>query len=417
MIWLNRLRTSIEMTSPMGKVFNPKWRGNDRSREKKLGIFTYPDSAGSIVQDLNVNSIKYPLTVYFDGSDHDLDSEKFFEATAETGTWSIIHPVKGSLVLQLVSVTEPIQPIDSGNLTVFTLEFIEPADQSVIKSKLELRSFAAANISAADAFRLQQLADAISGVAGKGRTAVNNATNKVKDIINSVLNPLAQIEDSINASFNAIDRAITDTIEAVILAPEELGGQLTNLVKLPAKISISATQKLSNYKNLITQLLTVDGDSKETFSIKDLVLGAAISAVADIAITTDALTRSESIEQISTVSELFNSITDTLDTDQDLVDTDKIEDQYISQEGSYPYNLLIIGLSIDYLLKFSFNLSVEKRFTLKEYRLPIMIVIDEYGSDEFLDFFNATNNLSRSEFMILPPDREIVVYPGTVLAS
>ncbi len=415
MSWINRLQPVIEMRSPNGNIFTPKWIGNERSREKKLGLFTYPDVAGTVPQDLNVNSTKWPLTVYFDNSDHDIEGERFFEATAETGTWTVQHPVKGTLVLQLVSVTEAVQPVTSGNVTAFTIQFIEPADVEVIKSKLELRNLAVTAGLNSRSSVLQQFADQVSDVAGNARTAVNTATKKVKTAMNSVLGPLAQIDDAVNSSFKSIDRAIDDTLTQATLFPEELGGQLQNLAILPAQIAVSSTQKLNNYGNLIIEIFKVDGDTKETFAVKDLVLSACVVAVSNISSTSDAKTKAEAIIQVEKVSKFFDDITNELDKDQALVPTTKIEDQYISQEGSYPQNLLTASFAIDYLLRFSFDLGIEKRFTLKENRLPIMITIDEYGTDLFLDFFNETNKLSRSQFLLLPPGFEVVVFPGAIL--
>jgi hypothetical protein len=91
MSWLDRLGENITLTSPDGNVFTAKWMGGERTREKKIGLFTYPDVAGTIAQDLSVNATKYPLTIYFDGSDHDLIAERFFRATGQNGLWSVLH--------------------------------------------------------------------------------------------------------------------------------------------------------------------------------------------------------------------------------------------------------------------------------------------------------------------------------------
>ena len=94
------------------------------------------------------------------------------------------------------------------------------------------------------------------------------------------------------------------------------------------------------------------------------------------------------------------------------VQTDKIEDQYISQEGTFPQNLLVSSLAVDYLLKASFDLSIEKRFTIVENSLPILLCIQEYGTDELLDFFYETNKITGSDFLLLPAGTEVIVYPG-----
>jgi hypothetical protein len=415
MSYIQRLQTGIELTSPEGSTFRAKWIGGERNREKKLGLFTYPDVNGTIAQDLNVNSTKYPISIIFDGADNDLISEKFFKATEEIGTWQVIHPVKGFLELQLISVSEGMKPVEEGNMTIFDLQFMEPADATIIQSVLQLRGGIRGAIRGSNDSALQQFADQVTNVTGKARTAVNNATNKVKNAIDSVLGPIAQINDSLNSAFNQILRDIDTTIEAAILAPAQLAGEFQELVQLPARVAASTAEKFQSYGTLINEVYGLDGDTKETFAVKDLILSACIGAIAELSASTDAQTRSEILDQVELVGGYFNGITNQLDNDMDNVITDKIENQYISQETTYPDNLFVSSLATDYLLKSAVNLSVEKTFILKDYELPIMITIREYGQDgDALDYFYKTNNIDNEEFILLPPGKQITVYPGVV---
>ena len=110
-----QLQPSIKLTSPAGIEFEALSRGGERTREKKIGIFGYPDIPGDVTQDLNVNSTKYPLDIFFTGKNHDIEADEFWTATAETGLWEVVHPVKGILSLQFMSVREGINPITEGN--------------------------------------------------------------------------------------------------------------------------------------------------------------------------------------------------------------------------------------------------------------------------------------------------------------
>ena len=295
MSWLDRLQDKISLTSPEGDLFEPLWVGNERSREKKLGIFTYPDVPGSLVQDLDVNSTKYPLTLYFSGSDNDKESNRFFKALEQKGVWDVQHPVRGKLILQPISFIESIEPVSSGNVTIVTTEWIEPLDQSVFVSAVQLQSKINGAVADANEKSLQSFVDSVSEVTGTARTAVNNATSKVKTAINKVLSPLAKINSSINSSFNSIQRAIDSTITAVILAPAELAGQIQNLIALPGNIIANTTETLGSYSDLIDELYGIDGDTAETFAIKDLALSAALSTVASIASGSNANSRVEII--------------------------------------------------------------------------------------------------------------------------
>ena len=61
--WEERLASHVELTSPSGKTFKAKWRGNNRTKAKKLGIFFYPKLEGEVVQDLEAGSARYPVVV------------------------------------------------------------------------------------------------------------------------------------------------------------------------------------------------------------------------------------------------------------------------------------------------------------------------------------------------------------------
>lgn len=412
MSYLERLQPSIEMTSPSGIVFNPKWIKNPRSREKKIGLFNYPDVKGTIVQDLEVNSTKYPLTVYFDGPDNDIDGDDFFEATGEKGRWQVQHPVKGGLLLQFTSVEEAIDPVGSGNVTAFSIQAIEPISDTVVISTAELQNRISDAIANLNDVESTGFLENVSNALGNAKTAVNNASKKVKATIDKVLGPLKQLNDDINSAFDSISRSVESIIDDVTSFPGEFAGGIQNLVQLPATIAVSTTQKLDIYKNLISENLNLDGDTKGVFAVKSLVLSACVGALADMASNTDAGVRTEILSQIDLISEQFDNIVNSLDSDMDKVNTTKIEEQYISMEGSFPQNLLSTALAINFLLKGSLDLSVEKRFTLKEYTAPIMLTIDQYGTDELLDFFYETNSIENEEFVLLAPGKEVIVFPG-----
>ena len=125
MTWLDRTREFISFTSPDGNEFEALWIKNNRTLNKKLGIFELPDKTGAVIQDLDTGASRYPITFYFDGPDNDIEGERFYQSCSERGLWNINHPVKGSLDLQLMSVTEQISPVEDGNIKQISTSWIE----------------------------------------------------------------------------------------------------------------------------------------------------------------------------------------------------------------------------------------------------------------------------------------------------
>jgi len=137
--WRDRLKPLIEFTSPLGNGFLAKWKGDPRSLEKRIGEFGFPGRPGSIIQDLATKAARYTLTIYFDGADNDLESQRFFDAVqAESGTWLVDHPVYGPIELQPLSVREMSSPIDSGNVTEVQSEWVEPLNEETLKTARQI---------------------------------------------------------------------------------------------------------------------------------------------------------------------------------------------------------------------------------------------------------------------------------------
>lgn len=137
MSWRDRLVPNIVFVSPDGNQFTAYWKSSPRTKDKKIGIHEFPRVAGNIVQDLDANSDRYSLTFYFEGADHDLEAQAFWAAFNERGVWDVIHPVHGFMQLQPLSITENDDPVDSGNITEFNSEWIEPIDEITLTSARE----------------------------------------------------------------------------------------------------------------------------------------------------------------------------------------------------------------------------------------------------------------------------------------
>jgi prophage DNA circulation protein len=136
--WKTRLKEYIWFQSPDWNEFYAKWKGDTRELEKMIGEFSFPGRDGSIVQDLGSRGARYPLTIYFDGPDHDLIASAFFEAIKEKGVWFVEHPVYGFIELQPIRITETAAPVESGNVTEIVTEWIEPLDEITLETARQM---------------------------------------------------------------------------------------------------------------------------------------------------------------------------------------------------------------------------------------------------------------------------------------
>jgi hypothetical protein len=401
-------------------VFNALWRGDTREKAKRLGIFNFPGVDGSVIQDLGVASATYPLTISFSGPDNDLESDRFFAALAERGVWDVVHPVHGLKRLQPVSFAPADEPVTSGNITTIATEWIEPLELPAVASTPELQSGVAAqaevlNETASDQLNLSTFQQAAAEVA-EFRSAVRDVVANVESFIEGI----ASVSASITAEMNSIKRDIDAVLAVVPLDVIAVAGQIQALIQLPARAIQDTQTRLDAYGNLADGLslsLTPETPGTPAYNrvaVQELALSATFVAVAGIASTGALLSRAQSIQVIEGVLSLFRDATDTLDATQELFDGQPIDVQYFSQSQSYPDAALLIAKVVAYLLRASFDLSVEKRFILASAANPARIAIREYGGpgedDANIEFFNDTNKIEDLEFCMMQAGRELVVY-------
>lgn len=419
MSWRDRLRQSIALTSPEGNIFEALWQGNSRSMDKKLGLFEFPKVKGTKVQDLDIGSARYPLTIFFAGENNDQESDRFFKACRERGVWNIIHPVRGALDLQLISVAENIQPVESGNVTQFDTEWIEPLKDSEVPSLFQQRSTIDSQIDEINSTASDQIESNVLQETAAETSSFEATVNAVVVAVEKFLAPVYELQSEINSQILSIKRGITSLLSAPVFDIVSIAGQVQALVQLPALAIADVNSRIDAYENFISAALDFSPDTAETkdrniVAVQELALTSGLASFSFISSTGELDSRLQAIELINSNTELFKNITDTLDATQELFKDEIIDGQYFSQSESYSDAVLMVSQTIAYLLRSAFDLSIEKRFILEKMRAPIEITISEYGDlgEDDLNFalFIESNSLKGNEILILPEGREVLVY-------
>lgn len=419
MSFRDRLRPNITLTSPSGVEFTPKWQGNEQSKEKKLGRFSYPNNNGTRVQDLGIDGTVYPLTLHFDGEDHDIDSKKFYDTCDEKGNWTIIHPVDGQLTLQLISVSRNVQPVESASITICETQWIEPLGADSQTSSAQLASQVnqdaiAANLNATIQAGVNANLEKFSGI-----IAFQQGINNVVDAASSALDTIKNISSEISAQFDAITRAIEDTLD--IIPPEVLivAGQIQQLIQLPVLAVDNIQSRLDAFQTLTNTLFpflptSATTDDINTVAALEVGLSASIVAACQSAVSGELTNRSQAVEFAVLIQDLLADVTENLDNVQEAFSDNDVDLQYFSNSQDYNNLKIIVARTLQYLIDSLVSLKIEKTFILDRPRSPVEITVTEYGdlgdNDENLDFFILTNALTDKEIRLLPSGREVVVY-------
>lgn len=408
MTWMDRLQPEIVLTSPSGQVFIGSWRGGERSKEKRLGVFEYPKIPGAVVQRMGAGPVRYPLSFYFDGPDHDITSARFFEAcNDDSAPWLVNHPTLGLLELELISVTEDIQPIDSANLTLITTEWIEPLPSELVVSTPQLEATIQDQIVVVQKTSLQQFYDNVVNVYNKVvafKNKVLSDVNKIKNVINKVKQTVAGIRATIESAY----RSIINIIGSSVLSVTALAGEMQNLINLPGQMVDDTVSRFSFYGELLTEIFNdSSADNPGSLAIKELVATSCVIGVVQAVVNAELTNREDALAYIDVVTDIFTTATDYLDAGQTALSNLAIDKQYFSQSQSYNDMAMLVAQTVQLLLVRSYNLAVAKRFTLTKNRCPIEIAITE-GVD--LDDFISVNRLKGNDILLLPAGRQVVVY-------
>lgn len=419
MPWTDRVNPVIKLISPDGDVFEAYWSGNPRTKEKRLGVFTNPMANGATVQDLGMGPDQYPLTIFFEGPEHDIESERFFNSCNQFDTWSIIHPTKGSLNLQLVSVSEDIQPVTSGNITQFDTNWIKPREDTAVTSTTELAALINDQAATANESALDELERNAKQATASERFSIITTVNKAIESVKKTLSVLYETTAELNARALSIQRGIQDTISQPVIDVLGLGGQIQNLVQLPLLATTDINTRINIYSDMIDNMFDLfpDGDSTSDLNkvtISEVFLSAAVVANAQISATGLLQTRAQAVEVSESITDKFLEVVSELETIQHGFSFVDIDVQYFSQTLSFNQLYSITMQSAAYLFETLFDLKIEKKFTLTRPKTPIGITIEEYGdlgeNDYKYDLFLESNVLKYTDILLLPAGREVVVY-------
>lgn len=419
--WKDRVRTGILLTSPSGKEFEASWRGDEFSKDKKLQISYYSGVKGNRVKDHGINSATIPIVFYFHGSTNDLQAKLFWDACNEDGQWSISHPVHGFLSLQLVSVTMANQPVESGNITEVTTDWIEPLNKEAKENARQLGSMADAVGTKLNEASANGFLDKLKAGTEALKAGIANTVEAVGGISNKVLGPIAALNDAIWVSFMAIQNGIADIRNLTVLEALSIIGQIQNLIQLPLRSTTDHRSRMAAYKDLAEKnlMLTNDIERREEIGISEndknnaLIVEAAsmatIVSLADIATTSVIRTSYEAIELIATIQSIVDSITDSMEETQGIFKDEFPENEYVYSSDTGEIINELVYITSKYLRVVANNLKAEKRIVLSEPKTPLMVVLEEYGGDDRFEEFVSVNNLVLEDILYLEAGREIIL--------
>jgi len=421
--WDMRTIPFITLISPEFSIFMADWIGDDRTTNKKVAVYDYPNRNDTATLDLGKSGTSFPLRIFFHGHAADIDARDFEDALNESGKWEIIHPVVGYIRAQPLSFTVKDNPTESGGVYEIQTEFLESIDveELTLGSGFNLLAsiFDALAVLAHIAALAVTIALAVQS-AYREVQALRSTFTKSKATIQQRLASLAQTSGEILASFNAKINEIETALDNTVIDISQVGSAIQQAIALPANISTDFNTRFQTYKKMTDDIFNLapegtEPEDRNIVLVQELVLSSIMITNATIGTSSKFRTRQEAINAANAIREQFNAITANLDAVQTNFKDQFLAEQYFSNSASYTELADITSKAIQFIRKNAFDLSVEKRVKITNPVSIMRFIIEEYGSDmkdidQTLNDFIDYNKLNGEEILLLPAGREVVVY-------
>ena len=414
MAWTDRIQEAA-YTSPVSKtrtVFD--YEDVSKSVDKKTSSFEFPDADGTFIQDLGHTGRRYPMRLFFWGTDYDQEADAFEETLLEKGTGRLEHPIYGTIdVVPFGSIKRRDDLKTAANQAVFDVTFWEtiglvyPTAQTDPASEV-LTAVDEYNAAVSEEF--EELTDL--------DTAVEAATfegdyQALLDEASSGLQAIADVQADVQQQFDNVVDSINQGIDVLIRDPLTLAFQTAIMIQAPARALASIQARLDAYGNLARSIIegdnsvaeqSSDSSASNEFHAKDLYASTYVTGSIVSVVNNEFETKSDALEAADAILTLFQEVTDWRDENFDSLGE-------VDTGGSYQQLLEAVALASGFLVEISFSLKQERIITLDRPRCIIDLAAELYGSvDDQLDFLINSNNLTGSEILELPRGKEIVYY-------
>jgi len=404
MSWIDRLKEA-SYTSPKGEVFNFDYEDVSLSFDKKTTAFEFANSNNTYVQDNGNTSRRYPLRIFFWGTDYDIESEKFLNALEQKGIATLSHPMYGIVqVIPFGTITRRDDLKTAGNQAIFEITFFNTINILYPNSQNNTQNVVINSIEEYNTVTADNFGNKIDLSSEVSKATFKNGFESLTKNTGSSLNGLVKTSKSAETQFNTIQDSILGGLDSLVDDPKTLISQANKLIQLPSKVEISFLSKLNSYGNLINTNVNTKPTSNNEYQNLAYYNNTYLTGLSSSAINNTFDTKNEAIEVAILLLETLELITnwsDDISEDLSIIDTGE----------SYQKLQETISLTAGFLVELSFSLKQERSIILDRDRTLIDLSYEIYGEvDNQIDFLINSNKLSGNEILELPKGKEILYY-------
>ena len=426
--------------SPSGDEILFDFEVVSRDITHRIGAFEFSGVNGTLHQDKGISGEIYPLTVYIHGPDYDLEADRFVEMARETGPGFLYHPRWGRKRVQILSITQSENLVQSGGQATFTVQFQETLEREFPKT-------GAASEQLITALADEAQADAINNFADQIDVDLLDEPDFEDEIISSANKVSETLSTAVSTSYEAATafrgyiNNIIDNANALIQEPFEYATQITSAIRVVTEIPGRISSRLQGVKNLLNvvnlrSITDAVSQTKNALLIDELLGTSAISAASEA--INQALNESSKIskdskgkatisvpdadtgfqsreEVLAAVVYLQNNSNDLinkLDEGQTLFESSLLSESYIQTVQAYVPTWRVAAKVIKAGLDLSFSLPIKRSKVLATSRTILDLCYEFYKNidDVTLNYLILTNSLSGDDIIEVPMGKEIIYY-------
>jgi len=414
MPWQSRLREAAYV-SPLGTRTTFDYEDVSRRIDKKTTGFEFPDANGTFVQDLGHSGRRYPLRVFFWGSDYDEEAALFEAVLLETGVGRLEHPIYGTVdVVPFGTITRRDDLKTAANQAVIEVTFWETTNIVYPNAQVDPGAALLAAIGEYNTTNANEFGEVVSLGSTVEQSSFKSSYQALLSKTSSGLKSVANTQDDVRKQFNAINDSINTGIDILIGQPVTLAFQTMQLIQAPGRALTNITARLDGYSNLLTSIISGDGavassgnDSRNSnrFHNDDLYASTYITGQILSAVNNQFTIKTDAIAAADVILTQFENVTNWRDDNfKSLSEVDT--------GGAYQQLQEAVALAAGFLVQISFSLKQERHVVLGRSRTSLDLAAELYGEqfEDLLDFFTDSNGLSGSEILEIPRGRDIVYF-------
>lgn len=416
----------IERLKPLSIITADKKRYNlifedlELEGENKTSTYKFSEKQGSYTQNFGLGVVKYPLNCFFAGLQYDKIADAFVESLGKKGNITVNHPRYGEKTCVVTGWKREDKEKTASGQAIFSIQITETLELEVPgKKELSKNDFFAKLAvfvnSAIDAF------DAFNSTVDTIANDINTITAIIKGLSAAVENIVASV-NSVNDRFFFLERAILESITALVETPDALASALSELFFLPSACAgdgeVSSEDIITAYESTYETIISLaptpsDSDSFVSSALIVSLTGALTTiAIAETALSGDYETASTAVDTAVSLADFYDTyisdISDLATSGEDnrlsrLFSPDPTQTDSISSAVSDAIRILLLE---------SLNGKKEVIKILNRKYTILDLCYELYGTsdNDTRRFLINTNKLTGQDLIILKSGREIKYY-------